>query len=238
MLRENVLIKLNAPVDFADPLTGRTYRLFQSGFDGPWLPGDPEFDRLVAGDHSRDQVYLSQLSVNYDPGRGLKYAGCLMIVVGIGIVYYSRRLGSKSSGVRGQGAGGGDQGSEVCKRPPTAVGGGEAAGRGLCSLLILLSVVGVCRAEERAELDWSTWQRLPAFSQGRIMPLDSFARETVEAICGRAEPTLSLETSRGGSFPPPSCCSVGWSSRKSGKTFPFWLLRTRSCAGTCWGCRL
>ncbi len=48
MLRENVLITLNAPVDFADPLTGRTYRLFQSGFDGPWLPGDPEFDRLVA----------------------------------------------------------------------------------------------------------------------------------------------------------------------------------------------
>ena len=52
----------------------------------------------MGNDHSRDQVYLSHLSVNYDPGRGLKYAGCLMIVVGIGVVYYSRRLGRKGSG--------------------------------------------------------------------------------------------------------------------------------------------
>lgn len=86
----NVLITLNSPVDCTDPETGRTYRLFQSGFDGPWLPGEAEFDRLVEGDRSRDRVYLSRLSVNYDPGRRLKHLGCLMIVVGIVIVYYLR----------------------------------------------------------------------------------------------------------------------------------------------------
>ena len=54
-LQEDVLITLNAPVDFTDPRTGRTYRLFQSSFEGPWLPGDAEFDELVGNDRSRDR---------------------------------------------------------------------------------------------------------------------------------------------------------------------------------------
>ncbi len=90
-LRENVLVTLNAPVDFTDPRSGWTYRLFQSSFSGPWTPGEPEFAQLVHGNRSRDQVYLSRLSLNYDPGRGLKYLGSLMIVVGIGLVYCNRR---------------------------------------------------------------------------------------------------------------------------------------------------
>ena len=90
-LAQQVLIAPNAPVDFADPQSGRTYRLFQSGFkDPPALPGEPEFDQLVGTDRSRDRVYQSQLSVNYDPGRGLKHLGCLLIVVGIVMVYYLR----------------------------------------------------------------------------------------------------------------------------------------------------
>ena len=87
-LSENVVINLNAPADFADPSTGRTYRLFQSSFSGPWTPGEPEFDQLVKNDRSRDIIYLSRLSVNYDPGRWLKYAGSVMIIVGIVMVYY------------------------------------------------------------------------------------------------------------------------------------------------------
>ena len=89
-LQENVLITLNAPVDFADPESGRTYRLFQASFSGPWPPGDPELPPDVRGDRSRDQVFLSQLSVNYDPGRGLKYLGSLLICGGILVVYYMR----------------------------------------------------------------------------------------------------------------------------------------------------
>jgi hypothetical protein len=89
-LQTGVLITLNAPVDFADPRDGCTFRLFQSGFEPPWMPGDPEFDQLVGKDRSRDQVFLSRLSVNCDPGRGLKYLGSLLIVAGIIMVYYLR----------------------------------------------------------------------------------------------------------------------------------------------------
>jgi len=84
------LITLNAPVDVADPKSGRSWRLFQSSFKGPWKPGDQGFDELADREHQRDQIYLSYLSVNSDPGRGLKYFGSLMIVVGM-IVVFSRR---------------------------------------------------------------------------------------------------------------------------------------------------
>ena len=85
------MISLNAPADFSDPRTGRSYRLFQEGFDGPWTPEDPKFDKLVGGDRTRDHVYLSQLSVNSDPGRSLKYAGSLLVVLGIAAVYFRKR---------------------------------------------------------------------------------------------------------------------------------------------------
>jgi hypothetical protein len=103
-LRENVLITLNAPVDFTDPQSGRTYRLFQSSFSGPWTPGEPEFEQLIRGDRSRDQVYLSRLSVNYDPGRGLKYLGSLLAVVGIALVYGNRRRLTAAGVVRNNNA--------------------------------------------------------------------------------------------------------------------------------------
>ena len=97
-LEKDVLITLNVPVDFTDPRTGRTYRLFQASFSGPWLPGQAEFDRLAGSDRSREQIYLSQLSVNYDPGRGLKYAGSILVVMGIIIVYYLRRYFVRKDG--------------------------------------------------------------------------------------------------------------------------------------------
>lgn len=91
-LEENVLITLNAPVDFRDPRTGRIYRFFQtSDASGPFRPGEPEYDELVGLAAARDEVYLTRFAVNYDPGRGLKYAGSALIVIGIGLVY-GRRL--------------------------------------------------------------------------------------------------------------------------------------------------
>ncbi len=89
-LQEDVLITLNAPVDFSNRQGGRSYRLFQESFRGPWRPGDPLFDELVGGDSTRDRLFLSWLTVNYDPGRGLKYAGCLLIVVGIIVMFYMK----------------------------------------------------------------------------------------------------------------------------------------------------
>lgn len=44
--------------------------------------------------------------------------------------------------------------------------------------------------KETAEVDWSAWQRLPLFEDGRIKPMDTFARRLVEKITGRQNPTL------------------------------------------------
>jgi hypothetical protein len=82
-LWENVPVVLNSPVDFADPASGRSYRLFQTAMQGPFPPADVQSD-------AREPVYVSYLTVNYDPGRGLVYAGCLLVVVGIFVRYYGK----------------------------------------------------------------------------------------------------------------------------------------------------
>ncbi len=89
-LASQVWIELNAPKDFRDPLSGRSYRFFQSSFQGPMKPGSMEFQRLVGEDDDREQLFLSIFSINYDPGRGLKYAGSLLIVAGIVCMYYMK----------------------------------------------------------------------------------------------------------------------------------------------------
>ncbi len=172
-LREDVLISLNAPVDFTDPQTSRTYRFFQASFREPWVPGDVEFDELAGSDRNRDQIYRSVLSMNYDPGRGLKYLGCLLIVVGIGIVYYLRRLAAGKP-------------LAVSHAPPSALL------RGIMLAGVALFFLGASIHAEEEPLDWSTWRQLPVLSEGRVAPLDTFARQTVEMICGRANPVLRM----------------------------------------------
>ena len=87
---QELRINLNEPKDVKDPWTGKSYRLFQASFNGPWKPGDAVFDELVSPGSLRDQLFMSSLSVNYDPGRGLKYAGCLLIVSGVIVIFYMR----------------------------------------------------------------------------------------------------------------------------------------------------
>ncbi len=90
VLAENVLITLNAPVDYTDPRRGRSYRLFQESFAGPWAAGDDIFEMIVDGNNPRTQLFLSWLTVNYDPGRGFKYLGSLLIVVGMFTMFYMK----------------------------------------------------------------------------------------------------------------------------------------------------
>jgi ABC-type transport system involved in cytochrome c biogenesis permease subunit len=53
-----------------------------------------------------------------------------------------------------------------------------------------LGLVASLRAEQSGGLDWSAWQRMPVLQDGRIMPLDSFARVQVKKICGTVHPNL------------------------------------------------
>lgn len=88
-LAEDVFITMNAPVDFASPKNGRSYRLFQESYNGPFSPTSAEY-RNAATDTGRDELYVSILTVNYDPGRGIKYAGCILIVGGIATMFYMK----------------------------------------------------------------------------------------------------------------------------------------------------
>jgi hypothetical protein len=101
-LAENVLITLNEPASVSDPKSGRCYRLYQSSFQGPWRRGEREYHRQLGDKSTRDELFLSVLSVNYDPGRPLKYAGTLFIVAGLVIVYYVRTYGRKARVTNGE----------------------------------------------------------------------------------------------------------------------------------------
>ena len=156
---------LNAPVTFRDPESGRAFRLYQSSYRAvPLRPGEGGFDILATGT-SRPHVFLSYLTANYDPGRGLKYAGCLVIVVGIAIVFYMKAY--------------------FFRRP-------RRAAAATLVLAVLISAAPA-RAGESDGLDWTTWQHIPVFGQGRVMPLDTFARSVVRKVCGRENPRLDLD---------------------------------------------
>ena len=171
-LRDNVLIAMNAPVDFTDTATGRSYRLFQASFAGPFSPD--KLDLAWAGPADPpERVYLSWLGVNHDPGRGLKYAGCLLVVVGIFCTYFLKRYFARAA---------------------AAIKGGIV---GPLVAIVVLAGGGLARADEAiAPLDWSVWQRLPVLDAGRIMPLDTFAGRRSAAFVAASAPRLSLDGSR------------------------------------------
>ena len=74
---------------------------------------------------------------------------------------------------------------------------------GLASSVLSLNVrpalgPAAASAAEAARLDWSRWRAIPVYHDGRIMPLDTFARLAVETICNRERPKLRLA----GAVPP------------------------------------
>ncbi len=81
---DDLLVTLNAPLDLTDPAgAGQSYRMFQSTMNGPYNPED-------FGLKMSESAYLSGFTLNYDPGRGLTYVGCLLIVAGIFVAYFVR----------------------------------------------------------------------------------------------------------------------------------------------------
>ena len=60
---------------------------------------------------------------------------------------------------------------------------------------IAISAAASCHADDApsGQLDWSEWRAMPVLDSGRRMPLDTFARETVKAVCGRENPRLQID---------------------------------------------
>jgi hypothetical protein len=85
---EKLLVTLNAPLDFADPAhPGQSYRMFQATM--PPHRYTPQERKLKLG----EPAYLTGFTLNNDPGRGLTYVGCLLIVAGIFAAYFVRFAG-------------------------------------------------------------------------------------------------------------------------------------------------
>jgi ABC-type transport system involved in cytochrome c biogenesis permease subunit len=195
----DLTIRLNRPPTFRDSVTGRPYRVYQSSFSGPETPGSPIYDflsgsRLLEGETApRDELYQSVFTANYDPGRGPKYLGCLLCVVGTFVLLFRRKRNSQSQEKKVK-AGESESGS---KQKGTGKGAKQPS-----LTILLLAVILVCGAaacvggpsayagDDLEQEGWDAWRSMPVFHGGRLMPLNTYAKLTVERIVGESEPYL------------------------------------------------
>ena len=224
-LHEQVLIRMNQPGMFADQLSGRKYRVFQTSYQGPYHPGMQAYEMRQGGQlieyekQPRESLYASSLTANYDPGRGLKYLGSLMLVLGSLAFIYTKASGAR---LRASGMAAGNETQRSDRKES-----------GINRSLTLPAVIGFALffafnsngtfviAQDNAplatshlplatnhaplatshsplattnnSLDWRAWEELPVFFDGRVMPLATFARITVTTVCGRSSPTFELD---------------------------------------------
>ena len=57
--------------------------------------GDPEYERVIPSESQQEDLYLSVLTVNRDPGRAIRNFGCLIVCLGIAIMFYMKAYFSK-----------------------------------------------------------------------------------------------------------------------------------------------
>ena len=87
---------MNRPGVLRPENSKKVYWAYQDSFRGPFRPGDPEFDdvvqaRLIPGDAvPRETIYQTIITLNDDPGRGMKYLA-LFIVWGTAMLVYRRK---------------------------------------------------------------------------------------------------------------------------------------------------
>jgi ABC-type transport system involved in cytochrome c biogenesis permease subunit len=62
----------------------------------------------------------------------------------------------------------------------------------VAAVVAVVALGGVRGAVAARDLDFGPWKGMPVFENGRIMPLDTFARGVVDKVCGRTSPKLRL----------------------------------------------
>jgi len=77
-------------------------------------------------------------------------------------------------------------------------------------MLSLMGLAALAVGQERGEpLDLGTWKRMPTFQDGRMMPVNTFARRLVQTVCHRVNPRLSLAGAAHGVSQSPGLIQAG-----------------------------
>ena len=178
---EHINIQLNQPVNFVNPNNGQSYRLYQSSFNGPIDKSGPLANWVIKNQtvktNASAPLYSSTFTVNYDPGRGLLYLGCLMICAGIGALYYLKQPKQE--------------------KKPNAPAASQTSGANASTAGILLAVVLSALLSSNAMADdYSSLATLPVLDSGRVEPLSTAAIEAVKSICGSDSPRFSLDSAQ------------------------------------------
>ena len=172
-IRRDILIKMNHPGVFRSPTHHLSFWAYQDSYRGPFYPGNPVFDQTAGGKllpgetHPRNQIYQTVLSLNADPGRGLKYIGCFFAVFGTALLVF-RRTAVSSAAVFF-----------------LAIAGFSFTPRQTVA-------ADWISAQRTNSIDWTAWRLLPVFDEGRVMPLNSYAVMTVKEICGTETPFIRV----------------------------------------------
>ncbi|MBR4834455.1 MAG: cytochrome c biogenesis protein CcsA [Thermoguttaceae bacterium] len=207
---KDALIQMNRPGVLRAADSGRAFWAYQDSFGGPFRPGDPEFDEVVAGrllpgeTTARETLYRTTITLNDDPGRGLKYLGSLLIVWGTALLIYRksptsrRRIANASAAapsVEKKAA------STLAALLTTALLGASTAfaQEEEQTQLVKSSTLNASEAAKNfaatdGELDWKTWRLLPVFADGRLQPLNTFAEILVRDVCGSPTPIFAIPT--------------------------------------------
>lgn len=213
---DDALIQMNRPGVLRSPDSGRVFWAYQDSFRGPYRPGDPEFEQVVDGrllpgeTTPRETLYSTTITLNDDPGRGLKYLGSLLIVLGTAFLIY--RKSPKAAKMRDSNATPSSPTASNVKTlastlvfltatfftsatfaqetsKPQPVKKSEVA-----SPFVLPSSTDAAQnfASTNAKIDWETWRLLPLFADGRRQPLNTFAEILVRDVCGVASPIFAV----------------------------------------------
>lgn len=212
----DVLIQMNRPGVLRSPATGRAFWAYQDSFNGPYRPGDPEFEQVVDGrllpgeTTPRETLYRTTITLNDDPGRGLKYLGSLLIVLGSAFLIY--RKSPKAATMRDSNATNSRQTTSDAKtlastlvflaatlfasatfaQESSATQPVKTKDVATVSASVDPNVAAKNFAKTNAALDWETWRLLPVFADGRRQPLNTFAEILVRDVCGTATPVFAV----------------------------------------------
>lgn len=218
---KDALIRMNRPGVLRAPGSKKVYWAYQDSFRGPYRPGDPEFDsvveaKLLPGETKpRAQLYQTILTLNNDPGRGMKYLGSLMIVWGTAMLIYRRKRSDAPKRKRQESNESPENAcvNDASELMQTQEDNASRSGKASILLLALIAVAfgtavaipklvadEIIPPEEARKvkhsqvdkLDWTAWRLLPVYDGGRRQPLNTFAEILVRDITGSNAPTIEL----------------------------------------------